>query len=178
MLISESWLREWVSPKATAQELGEKLTLSGSEMDSVTRAGPDLNNSKIVVGHILSVAPHPDATKLQICDVDVGKKKPLSIICGAPNACAGLKTAVATNGAKLPGLTVGNREIRGVKSFGMLCSNAELGIDESAEGIVEFDLKAPVGVGVAEYLDLADSVIELELTPNRGDFFVFSGIAL
>lgn len=177
MLISETWIREWVSPKITTTEMANSLTLAGLEVDSVVDAGPALDNNRIVVGRICLVAPHPDANKLQICEVDVGKPKRLSIICGAANARTDLVTAVATNGAKLPELTVGNREIRGVKSFGMLCSGLELGIDDASDGIIEFDQSATLGTGVAEYLDLQDQVIELELTPNRGDCLGIAGVA-
>ena len=177
MLISESWIREWVSPAIDTRALGEKLTLAGLEVDTIASAGPVLDNKRIVVGRICSVAAHPDAKKLQVCEVDVGKKHNLTIICGAPNARKGLVTAVATNGAKLPGMTVGNREIRGVQSFGMLCSGMELGLDDSADGIIELDFTAIVGMGIADYLDLQDQVIELELTPNRGDCLGIVGIA-
>ena len=97
MLVSESWIREWVSPPIDTNALGEKLTLAGLEVDTIASAGPALDNKRIVVGRICSVAAHPDAKKLQVCDVDVGKKHRLSIICGAPNARKGLVTAVATN---------------------------------------------------------------------------------
>jgi len=177
MLVSESWIREWVSPAIDTNELGEKLTLAGLEVDTIASAGPALDNKRIVVGRICSVVAHPDSKKLQVCEVDVGRKKNLSIICGAPNARKDLVTAVATNGAELPGMTVGNREIRGVQSFGMLCSGMELGLDDSTDGIIELDSTASIGTGIANYLDLQDQVIELELTPNRGDCLGIAGIA-
>ena len=177
MLVSESWIREWVSPPIDTNALGEKLTLAGLEVDTITSAGPALDNKRIVVGRICSVAAHPDAKKLQVCDVDVGKKHRLSIICGAPNARKGLVTAVATNNAKLPGMTVGNRVIRGVQSFGMLCSGMELGLDDATDGIIELDSTATIGMGLATYLNLQDQVVELELTPNRGDCLGIAGIS-
>jgi phenylalanyl-tRNA synthetase beta chain len=177
MLVSESWIREWVSPAIDTNELGEKLTLAGLEVDTIASAGPALDNKRIVVGRICSVVAHPNSKKLQVCEVDVGRKKNLSIICGAPNARKDLVTAVATNGAELPGMTVGNREIRGVQSFGMLCSGMELGLDDSTDGIIELDSTASIGTGIANYLDLQDQVVELELTPNRGDCLGIAGIA-
>ncbi len=177
MLITENWIREWVSPKVSTAELAEILTLAGLEVASIEDAGPALDNKRIVVGQIVEVSAHPDAKKLQICEVDIGKPKMLSIICAAPNARKGVITAVATNGARLPQLTVGNREIRGVKSFGMLCSGLELGIDDASEGIIELDSTAPLGAGIANYLGLQDQVIELELTPNRGDCLGIAGVA-
>ncbi len=177
MLVSESWLRQWVKPLPDSAELAEKLTLAGLEVDSVATAGPVLDDKRVVVGEILEVAKHPDADRLQVCQVSIGGAKALNIVCGAPNARVGLKTAVAINRARLPEMLVENREIRGIKSQGMLCSGAELGLDESAEGIVEFDAEAPLGVGVSEYLDLQDVVLQLELTPNRGDCLGIMGIA-
>ena len=177
MLVSESWLREWVSAVPESAELADRLTLSGMEVDTIKTAGPILNNQRVLVGEVVEVTPHPNADRLQICTVDTGAKRRLKIICGAANARAGLKTAVATNRARLPEMQVLNREIRGIKSQGMLCSALELGLSEQSDGIIEFDADAPVGTGVSDYLDLEDRVLELELTPNRGDCLGVLGIA-
>ncbi|WP_423909902.1 phenylalanine--tRNA ligase subunit beta [Candidatus Spongiihabitans sp.] len=182
MLISESWLREWASPKIGSDELAERLTLAGLEVDSVESAGPSLDNKKIIVGQIVSAEPHPNATNLQICEVDVSKSRNLSIVCGAVNAKTGMKTAVALAKARLPGRQVSAgeihaREIHGVKSNGMLCSAAELGLADSSDGIFEFDSGADVGRAVGDYLDLQDYVFQLELTPNRGDCLSIAGVA-
>ncbi len=177
MLISQSWLTEWVAPEIGPEALAEKLTLAGLEVDSVAHAGPALDNTRIVIGQIVSVKPHANATELRICDVDVGRPGNFSIVCGAANAKTGMKTAVALCGAKLVGFSVAEREIRGVKSYGMLCSAAELGLAEVSGGILEFDQSAEPGQGVGDYLDLRDSVIQLKLTPNRGDCLGIVGVA-
>ena len=114
MLVSESWLKEWVSDLPESAELAERLTLSGMEVDSISTAGPILNNQRVLVGEILEVEPHPNADRLRLCTVSTGGRRKLKIVCGAPNARAGIKTAVATNRARLPQMQVLNREIRGV----------------------------------------------------------------
>ncbi len=177
MLVSESWLREWTSPKISSDELSEGLTLAGLEVESVTAAGPLLNYKNVVVGQIVNSVPHENASKLNVCEVDVGKSKNLSIVCGASNAALGMKTAVALVNARLGEMTVLQREIRGMMSNGMLCSAAELGLEESSPGILEFDQSAYLGQGVGSYLDLADNVYALELTPNRGDCLGIAGVA-
>lgn len=180
MLISESWLREWVSPKIDSDELAERLTLAGLAVEAVEPAGPALDR-RIVVGQIVSVKPHPNANKLQVCEVDVGQSRKRAIVCGAANAKTGMKTAVALVKARLPeqgtASTILACEIRGVKSNGMLCSAAELGLADSADGILEFDSDADVGSTVGDYLDLQDAIFELELTPNRGDCLSIAGVA-
>ena len=187
MLISESWLREWVSPKLGCDQLAERLTLAGLEVDAVESAGPALDNKRIVVGQIVSTEPHPNASQIQVCEVDVGKSRHLSIVCGAVNAKTGMKTAVALANARLPGgqasageipaCEIQTCEIHGVKSNGMLCSAAELGLANSSDGILEFDAGAEVGRAVGDYLDLQDQVFQLELTPNRGDCLSIAGVA-
>jgi phenylalanyl-tRNA synthetase beta chain len=177
MLVSESWLREWVSPGITTDELSERLTLAGLEVDSVNFAGPELDNKKVVIGEVCGVRMHPDAQKLKICEVNIGRPTNISIVCGASNAVSGMKTAVALVNAELPGMRVVEREIRGVSSRGMLCSATELGLEDSSSGIIEFDIEAQPGTGVSEYLDLGDKVYQLELTPNRGDCLGMAGVA-
>lgn len=177
MQISESWLREWASPRINSQRLAEQLTLAGLEVESIDPAGPELDADKIVIGEILDIKVHPDSRKLKICKVDIGKKKASSIVCGAPNASIGLKTAVALSGAKLPSMMVSRREIRGVRSAGMLCSAADLGLEDSSEGIIEFDGNAKIGRGVSDYLSFSDKIFGFELTPNRGDCLGVVGVA-
>ena len=180
MLVSEAWLREWVSPKISSAELADKLTLAGLEVDSVRTAGAALDQ-RIVVGQVINAMPHTDARHLQTCEVDVGKRR-YAIVCAATNVQAGMKTAVALVKARLPdmqglGRQVLKREIRGVMSHGMLCSAAELGLEDSSKGICEFDTDAIVGQAVGDYLNLHDQVFELELTPNRGDCLGMVGVA-
>ncbi len=171
-----SWLKQWVDP-GDIGKLTEQLTLAGLEVARVGSAGGLSDAINVVVGQIISCARHPDADRLQICEVDVGQDANLSIICGAPNARKGLLTACANVGASLPNMLVKLTSIRGHESQGMLCSAMELGLDTSSEGIVEFDDDAPVGSSVVEYLKLSDPIIELELTPNRGDCLSMLGIA-
>ncbi|MCY4219154.1 MAG: phenylalanine--tRNA ligase subunit beta [Gammaproteobacteria bacterium] len=176
MHASISWLKQWVDP-GDIEKLTEQLTLAGLEVTRVESAGGLSDQINVVVGQIVSCVQHPDADRLQICEVDIGQKANLSIICGAPNARNGLLTACAKVGATLPNMHVESTSIRGIESQGMLCSAMELGLDTSSEGIIEFDHVAPVGQSVFEYLKLSDSIIEFELTPNRGDCLSILGIA-
>ena len=176
MRFSESWLRQWVSPQGGTQALADLLTMAGLEVESLEPAAPPF--SGVVVGEIVAIAPHPDADRLRVCQVACGADKPLTIVCGAPNAAQGLKAPLAVAGAKLPGgLEIGRAKMRGVESFGMLCSAKELGISGESAGLLELPADAPVGADVRQYLDLADTVIELKLTPNRGDCLSIAGLA-
>jgi len=176
MRFPESWLRQWVSPQGDTAALAELLTMSGLEVESLQPVAPAF--SGVVVGHIVSVAPHPDADRLRVCQVECGAAKPLTIVCGAPNAAPGLKAPLAVVGARLPGgLEIGKAKMRGVDSAGMLCSARELGISTEAGGLLELSADAPVGADIRQYLDLADTVIELKLTPNRGDCLSIAGLA-
>ena len=176
MNISTSWLREWISPKVTDEVLAEQLTMAGLEVDGIESVAPAFDN--VVVGHVVSCEKHPDADKLNLCQVDVGAGDNLQIICGASNVRADLKVIVATVGAKLPGgLKIKKAKLRGVESFGMICSESELGMSDSSDGISELDNDAPVGQDIREYLDLDDNIIELDITPNRGDCFSVLGVA-
>ena len=176
MKVPYSWLREWVDLPWEANELGSRLTMAGFELEAVAPAAPDF--SGVVVAEILEAVPHPQADKLRVCRVNAGGA-PLQIVCGAPNARAGLRTALATVGARLPGNpnTIGAANLRGVESAGMLCSARELGLSEAHEGIIEFPADAPVGQPVREYLGLEDQVLELNVTPNRGDAMSILGVA-
>ena len=176
MKFSEKWLREWVNPSLSTNELTDLLTMGGMEVDSVAPAAPEF--SGVVVARIISAEPHPDADKLQLCKVDFGGDEPVDIVCGAANAREGLITALATVGAVLPGgMKIKKAKLRGVPSFGMLSSASELGLAEKAEGIMELSTDAELGQDLREYFDLDDTIIEVDLTPNRGDCFSLRGVA-
>lgn len=178
MKFSEKWLREWVNPEISTQELVEKLTMAGLEVDGFEYLGNKF--SGVVVGEIVEAEQHPDADKLRVCKVSVGSAsdEDLQIICGAPNARAGIKVAVAMIGAVLPGdFKIKKAKLRGIESQGMLCSSTELEIGEDGDGIVELDSQAPLGQDLKDYFDLNDHVIEVDLTPNRGDCLGIRGIA-
>lgn len=176
MKISEKWLREWVSPKLDTKELAHRLTMAGLEVGAIEPVAPALN--KIVIGKIESISAHPSADKLRLCRVDIGKGKMLDIVCGAANAAIGMLAPVAPEGATLPnGVTIKRAEIRGVVSSGMLCSAQELGLSESAEGLLALDRDAKPGASLAEYLGVDDVSLEVDLTPNRGDCLSVVGMA-
>ena len=176
MKISYGWLNEWVQLPWTPVELGARLTMSGFELEGLEAAAPPFTG--VVVAEILSADPHPQADKLRVCKVSRGSGEPLTIVCGASNARAGLKSALALVGAQLPGeLTIKAAKLRGVESSGMLCSGKELGLSENAEGILELPADAPVGKSLREYLNLDDTVLDLNVTPNRGDAMSVLGIA-
>jgi phenylalanyl-tRNA synthetase beta chain len=176
MKFSEQWLREWVNPSVSTEELAEQLTMAGLEVDAIEPVAADFD--KVVVGEVKKITKHPDADKLRVCSVDVGEKEQLSIVCGAANVAEGMKVPTALIGAKLPGgLKIKKSKLRGVESFGMLCSAKELGLAESAEGLLPLDVDAPIGQSIRDYLSLDDVSIELGLTPNRGDCLGIAGIA-
>jgi phenylalanyl-tRNA synthetase beta chain len=175
-----SWLREFVDFTWGAKELGSRLTMSGFELEALEKAAPQFTG--VVVAEIVEAAKHPQAEKLQVCKVRTGSgqknEELLQIVCGAANARAGLKTALATVGAKLPGdKAITAAKLRGVESAGMLCSARELGLADSSEGIIELPADAPVGTDVRAYLQLDDDILELNVTPNRGDAMSVLGIA-
>lgn len=176
MRISEQWLREWVSPKLNTAQLAERLTLAGLEVSAIEPAAPGL--SGVVVGEVVAVEQHPRAERLKRCVVDLGRAKRVNIVCGAPNIRAGMKVPAALPGAKLPNdVTVEHKDVRGVESAGMLCSSAELGLSEASEGLLALDSESIVGQSLAACLDLDDQVIEIDLTPNRGDALSVAGVA-
>jgi phenylalanyl-tRNA synthetase beta chain len=177
MKIPCSWLVDWVDLPWGVAELGSRLTLAGFELDGLEPAAPAFTG--VVVAEILAADPHPQADKLRVCRVSVGSSgEPLQIVCGAANARAGLKTALAVVGAKLPGdLHIKQAKLRGVESHGMLASAKELGLAETSAGILELPDDAPVGQPLREYLALDDSVLDLAMTPNRGDAMSVLGIA-
>lgn len=176
MKIALSWLREWVGVSIDARALGDKLTMSGFELEGVATAAPPFTG--VVVAEILSAERHPQADKLQVCRVAVGSSETVQIVCGAKNARAGLKAPLAIVGASLPGgLDIKAAKLRGVDSAGMLCSAKELGLAETSEGLLELAADAPVGTDLRNYLLLDDEVLELNVTPNRGDALSVIGIA-
>ena len=175
MNISEQWLREWVSPQLTTQELAHQITMAGLEVDAVDPVAGVF--SGVVVAQIESAEQHPDADKLRVCQVNAGSEA-LQIVCGAPNARAGLKVPLARVGAVLPGdFQIKAAKLRGVESQGMLCAEQELGLSEASEGLMELPADAPVGTDIRDYLQLDDNVIEIGLTPNRADCLGVAGIA-
>ncbi|MDP2902378.1 MAG: phenylalanine--tRNA ligase subunit beta [Methylovulum sp.] len=176
MQISEAWLREYVNPAISTEELVAQLTMAGLEVDSVTPAAAAFNG--VVVGEVLAMEQHPDADRLRVCQVAVGEMEPLQIVCGASNVRVGLKIPAALCGAVLPGgFKIKRSKLRGVESFGMLCSQKELGLAADANGLMELAGDAPVGIDIREYLSLNDSIIEVDLTPNRADCLSIEGIA-
>jgi len=176
MKISAQWLREWVTVRLDAKALAERLTLAGIEVGAISPVAAPL--AHVVVGEILSIAPHPQADRLRVCQVSIGQKTPLTIVCGAANAAAGLKVLVALEGALLPnGTKITRSTIRGVESFGMLCAAAELGLEESSQGLLVLEAKAKPGTSITKYLQLDDQQLEIELTPNRGDCLSIMGLA-
>ena len=175
MIISEQWLRTWVDPNATTEALSHKLTMIGLEVDSIDAAAEAF--SGVVVAEIISAEQHPDADKLRVCTVNAGDEI-VQIVCGAPNARAGLIAPLARVGAVLPGgFKIKKAKLRGVESQGMLCAGAELTISEDNDGLMELPADAPVGMDIREYLSLDDKVIELGLTPNRADCLSIRGVA-
>lgn len=174
MKISESWLREWANPDITTETLLDQLTMAGLEVEGIEAAGPSLD--KVVIGEILSIEQHPDADKLRVCQVSNGCET-VAVVCGAQNARQGLKVAFAQVGAVLPGMKIKKAKLRGVASFGMLCSSSELELSETSNGILELPSNAPVGTTIFEYFQLDDNIIEVDLTPNRGDCLSVAGVA-
>lgn len=174
MKFSENWLRQHVKTDASRDELAATLTAIGLEVEEITPLGEVLDG--VVVARIVSAEKHPEADRLQVCQVDAGGTL-LQIVCGAPNARPGLVAPLATIGTQVGDLTIKAAKLRGVESNGMLCSARELGIDADASGLLELPDDAPVGTPLADYLGLPDATIELKLTPNRADCFGIRGIA-
>ena len=177
MKISEQWLREWVNPEVSTDQLVEQLTMLGLEVDEVLPAAGSF--SQVVVAEITTIEKHPNADKLNVCQVDIGNNETLQIVCGAPNARVGLKAPLAKIGAILPGdFKIKQSKLRGMESNGMLCSNVELGLSDDHSGLLELPSDAPVGQDIKQYLQLNDNIIDIDLTPNRADCFCIKGIAI
>ena len=176
MKFNESWLREWVNPAISTEQLCDQITMLGLEVDGVEPVAGAFTG--VVIGEVVECAQHPDADKLRVTKVNVGGDRLLDIVCGAPNCRLGLKVACATEGAVLPGdFKIKKTKLRGQPSEGMLCSFSELGIKEDHSGIIELPADAPIGTDFREYLNLNDVVIEISLTPNRADCLSIAGIA-
>ena len=159
MKFSEKWLREWVNPAASQDELCEQLSMAGLEVDGVEPVAGDF--SGVVVGEVVECGQHPNADKLRVTKINVGEDELLDIVCGAPNCRLGLKVAVAKVGAVLPGdFKIKKAKLRGEPSFGMLCSFSELGISDDHSGIIELPLDAPIGADIRDYLELNDVTIK------------------
>ena len=176
MKFNESWLREWVNPAISTEQLCDQITMLGLEVDDVEPVAGAFTG--VVIGEVVECAQHPDADKLRVTKVNVGGNRLLDIVCGAPNCRLGLKVACATEGAVLPGdFKIKKTKLRGQPSEGMLCSFSELGIKEDHSGIIELPADAPIGTDFREYLNLNDVAIEISLTPNRADCLSIAGIA-
>ena len=175
MQFSENWLRSLVNTDLNSQALSHALTMAGLEVEEMQPVAAPF--AKVVVAKILTAEKHPDADRLQVCSVDVGLAQPVQIVCGAANARPGLIAPCALVGAELPGISIKQAKVRGVESFGMMCSSKELGISAEATGLLELDSDAVVGQSIREYLDLDDNLLTLKLTPNRSDCLSMIGIA-
>ena len=182
MQFSESWLRQYVNPAIDSDALGHAMTMAGLEVEEQHSVAPAFTN--IVVAEILSAEQHPDADRLRVCKVNAGTGQELQIVCGAPNARAGIKIPCALVGAVLPPAEAGGKpfvikvgKLRGVESQGMLCSGRELGLGDDHEGILELPADAPVGQDIRQYLDLDDQIFVIKLTPNKADCLSLMGMA-
>ena len=176
MKFSELWLREWVNTTLDSDELSNQITMAGLEVDGVEPVSGAFTG--VVVGEVVECGQHPNADKLRVTKVNVGGDRLLDIVCGAPNCRQGLKVAVATVGAVLPGdFKIKAAKLRGEPSEGMLCSFSELGISDDHSGIIELPQDAPVGTDIREYLKLDDNTIEISVTPNRADCLGIIGVA-
>jgi phenylalanyl-tRNA synthetase beta chain len=180
MKISEQWLRQWVNPENTSEQLAEQLTMAGLEIDDRYAVAREF--SGVVIGEVISVEQHPDADKLRVTQVNIGDAELLQIVCGAPNVTVGMKAPVATVGAVLPsddktGFKIKKSELRGVASNGMLCGASEIDLVDDIDGLLELPADAPVGTDIREYLGLDNQILDISITPNRGDCFSVRGIA-
>lgn len=176
MKFSELWLREWVNPAIDSEALSGQITMAGLEVDGVEAVAGAFNG--VVVGEVVECGQHPNADKLRVTKVNVGGERLLDIVCGAPNCRQGLKVAVATVGAVLPGdFKIKAAKLRGEPSEGMLCSFSELGISDDHSGIIELPADAPIGTDIRDYLKLDDNTIEISVTPNRADCLGIIGVA-
>ncbi|MBP8006097.1 MAG: phenylalanine--tRNA ligase subunit beta, partial [Acinetobacter sp.] len=176
MKISENWLRTWVNPAIDSETLSDQLTMLGLEVDELASVAKPFTG--VVVGEVLTVEQHPDADRLRVTTVNIGSDEPLQIVCGAPNVRVGMKVPVATIGAVLPGdFKIKKGKLRGVESQGMLCGASEIDLEDKIDGLLELPADASVGMNIREYLKLDDNVIDISITPNRGDCFSIRGIA-
>jgi phenylalanyl-tRNA synthetase beta chain len=176
MRVPLGWLSEWIDLPGSVEDLEERLTMGGLEIEEILRTGPDLSGLR--VGHVIEHARHPDADRLSVCKVDLGDGEPLEMVCGAHNVAAGQKVAVATHGTVLPGgERVKRARIRGVRSNGMICSDREMHLGDDHQGIRVLDPDAPVGAPLSEVVRCGETVFEVSITPNRGDWVSMLGMA-
>ncbi|SDY97694.1 phenylalanine--tRNA ligase subunit beta [Nitrosomonas sp. Nm33] len=177
MRFSENWLRTFVNPPHSSDELAHALTMAGLEVESVEPVAPPFD--KVIVAEVVSVQKHPDADRLNVCQVDIGTadNKLIQVVCGAPNVEVGVKVPCALIGAHLPGIVIKQSKLRGVESFGMLCSAKELGLSENAEGLLLLPKDAPNSMNFREFYALDDQIFTLKLTPNRADCLGILGVA-
>ncbi|MBT4928502.1 MAG: phenylalanine--tRNA ligase subunit beta, partial [Cellvibrionales bacterium] len=176
MKFSESWLRQYVNPSLSTEELVAQITMAGLEVDGVESASPEITG--VVVGEIIAVEQHPDADKLRVCQVSGNGDAQTQVVCGASNARVGIKVPFATVGANLPeGFKIKKAKLRGVESMGMLCGQTELALGDDDSGLWELPADATVGQNLLDYLDLNDNIIEVDLTPNRADCLSIRGLA-
>ena len=175
MKFSESWLRQWVHIEVDTQALVDKITMAGLEVDTFDPVAGEFTG--VVVAEVVACEQHPDADRLRVTQVSVGNETH-QVVCGAPNVRVGIKVPFATVGAILPGnFKIKKAKLRGVESFGMLCAREELGMAESSDGLMELPLDAPIGEDIRSYLSLDDTIIDVDLTPNRGDCLSIAGLA-
>ncbi len=175
MKISYNWLKELVPTQLDIEEFCAKLTMFGLEVEEVIQPGKELEN--IVIGKVISVEQHPNADKLSLCQVEVGGDEPLSVICGAPNVVKDILVPVAKIGAKLDDFKIKKAKLRGVESFGMICSESELGISDDHSGIMIIEQNFEPGTPFADAMGMNDHIIEVEVTPNRPDLLGMIGVA-
>jgi len=179
MKFPESWLRTLVNPPLSSSELAHSLTMAGLEVEAIESAAPKFN--RVVVAKVMSIKKHPSTDRLNVCQVNVGKainnNESLQIVCGAANIRVGVKVPCALIGAQLPFMNIKQARVRGVESFGMLCSTKELGIDEAAEGLLLLPSDAPTGEDFRDYYELDDKLFTLKVTPNRADCLGLTGVA-
>ncbi|MDR2875376.1 MAG: phenylalanine--tRNA ligase subunit beta, partial [Methylobacillus sp.] len=175
MKFSEQWLRSMANPPLSSEELSHLLTMAGLEVEELDPVAPAFDH--VVIAEIVAAEKHPDADRLQVLRVNIGAGEPLQIVCGASNARVGLKAPCALVGATLPGFEIKRAKVRGVESFGMMCSAKELGLAEESNGLLELPADAPVGRDIRDWLNLDDHLFTLKLTPNRCDCLSIQGIA-
>ena len=175
MKVSVNWLKELVDIHQSAEDLAHVLTMAGLEVEEITPVAAAFDD--IVVAEVKTTAPHPNADKLRVCEVDAGTGTLLQIVCGAPNVAPGMRVPCALVGAKLPGLEIKQAKLRGVESNGMLCSARELGLSDEHAGLLVLAVDAPVGQSIRTYLELDDVYLTLKMTPNRGDCLSMIGLA-
>ncbi|MBQ1330816.1 MAG: phenylalanine--tRNA ligase subunit beta, partial [Desulfovibrio sp.] len=176
MLLSLSWLREFVPYEGTAEALADRLTMLGLELEDIVHPFADI--ASIVVGHVVECVPHPNSDHMHVCQVDVGQNEPVRIVCGAPNVAQGQKVAVALVGTVMPGgLVIKKAKLRGEPSFGMICSERELGLSEDHSGIMVLPDAFVPGTRLVDALDMEQDVLDIDVTPNRGDCLSVLGLA-